>query len=124
MASCCACAILCKRLSFWHPVIYHRFPTLQGLDELYAQSPAHRLLGPEHAAAIAAAKQQASGFEQLAGRRGLHPDAASAEPATPEVHRHGGQRGEALPLPTARKLASFCLCVKCSHACADECAAG
>jgi hypothetical protein len=91
---------------------------LQGLDELFAQSPAHRLLGPEHAAAIAAAERQALGFEQRAGRRDPQPDAASggAEPATPQVHRHGGRRGEALPLPTARKLASLCLCVDCSHA--------
>jgi hypothetical protein len=97
--------------------------SLQGLDELFAQSPAHRLLGPEHAAAIAAAaEQQASRFEQRAGRRDPQSGAASggAELATPEVHRHGGQRGEALPLPTARKLVSLHSCINCRHTLASR----
>lgn len=61
---------------------------LQGLDKLFAQSPARRLLGPEHADAIAAAERRSGG--------------GGSDLVTPVAR--GGQREEPVPLPTARKM--------------------
>lgn len=81
-------------------------PTLQGLDELFAQSPARRLLGPEHADAMAAAAERRNGGGGYGG-------SSNAQVATPAARN--GQREEPVPLPTARKLVRLNQMVVCCY---------